>query len=103
MTMPLASSFSAMNAASMTKVAPCRACAGPNTAPRNEWAIMMWSRTSTANKGPPLGVSDGLAEHAIAGIENIGEPPWQIRKRNRRRQQGVEPRIGQQRQRRGEP
>ena len=39
----------AMNAASMTKVAPCSACAGPNTAPRNEWAIITWSRTSTAN------------------------------------------------------
>src|ERR1700687_1517772 len=103
MTMSLASSVSAMNAASMTKVAPCSACAGPNTAPRNEWAIMMWSRTSTANKGPPSGVGNGLAQYAASGVENIGQPPRQIVKRNRRRQQRVEPGIGEQSERRGEP
>ena len=54
-TMPFASSVSDMNATSTTKVAPCSACAGPNTSPRNEWAIMMWSRTSTANTGSSQG------------------------------------------------
>src|ERR1700687_933571 len=94
MTIPLSSSVSAMKAASTTKVAPCSACAGPNTAPRNEWAIMIWSRTSTANKGAPLGIDNGLAEYAGSGIENIGQPPRQILKRDGRRQQGVQPRIG---------
>src|SRR5258708_35002429 len=51
MTIPLLSSVSAIKAASTTKVAPCNSCAGPNTAPRNEWAIMIWSETSTANMG----------------------------------------------------
>src|SRR5262245_49346941 len=48
--MPFSSSRSEKNAARTTKVAPCNSCAGPNTAPRNEWAIMIWSETSTAYK-----------------------------------------------------
>src|SRR5665647_232959 len=103
MTIPLPSSVSAMKAASTTKVAPCSACAGPNTAPRNEWAIMIWSRTSTANKGPPSGVGNELAEYAASGVENTGQPPRQILKRNRRRQQRVKPGIGEQSERCGEP
>jgi hypothetical protein len=38
----------------MTKVAPCTFWAGPNTSPRNEWAIMIWSETSTAYTGIPF-------------------------------------------------
>src|SRR5260370_29938343 len=107
MTIPLPSSASAIKAASTTKVAPCRACAGPNTAPRNEWAIMMWSRTSTANKASSLrvgaGIGNRLAEDATLGVKNVGQPPRQIVECNRRRQQGVKPRIGKQTEGCGEP
>ena len=56
-----------MKAASTTKVAPCSACAGPNTAPRNEWAIMMWSRDFDGEHGMPpfssmAGIADQLAD-----------------------------------------
>src|SRR6266436_9087062 len=47
-TMPCESRSSARNATRTTKVAPCTFCAGPNSSPRNEWAIMIWSETSTA-------------------------------------------------------
>src|ERR1700722_6356297 len=52
-TIPLGSRASAKKAASTTKVAPWSAWAGPKTLPRNEWAIMIWSRTSTANNVIP--------------------------------------------------
>ena len=68
-----------MKAASTTKVAPCSACAGPNTAPRNEWAIMMWSRTSTANKGTLSGIADELAEYAAPGLRISGRRARQVR------------------------
>ena len=41
-------SVSRKKAASTTKVAPCRRCAGPKNGSGRLWAIMMWSRTSTA-------------------------------------------------------
>src|SRR5882762_5123964 len=105
MTIPLPSSVSAKKAASMTKVAPCSACAGPNTAPRNEWAIMMWSRTSTANKGnlSSFGIVDDLAQHTALWRQNIRKPRRKIVKFDRRRQQHVELRIGQQFKRGSEP
>ena len=48
-------------------------------------------------------IDDGLAQHAAFGAENIGQQPRQVAECHRRRQQRVEPRIGQQCQRRGEP
>jgi hypothetical protein len=45
-------------------------------------------------QGNSSGVSDGLAEYAIFGVENIRKPPGQILKQNRRRQQRVETFIG---------
>ena len=92
-TMPFASSVSAMNAASTTKVAPCSACAGPNTAPRNEWAIMMWSRTSTMNKGDLSRIADELAEYAAPGFQDIGKTRGKFAERDGGRKQRVEPRM----------
>ena len=92
-----------MNAASTTKVAPCSACAGPNTAPRNEWAIMMWSRTSTVNKGYLSRITDELAEYAAPGLQDIGKTRRQFAERNGRREQSVEPRIAQELERRLQP
>ena len=91
-----------MKAASTTKVAPCSACAGPNTAPRNEWAIMMWSRTSTVNKAAPSCVGDELAEYSASLAEDIRQSPGEIGKSHGRRKQRIEPRIGEQRDRSGE-
>src|SRR5258707_6121820 len=100
-TTPLRSSAAAMKAASITKVAPCSACAGPNISPRNEWAIITWSRTSTANIGTSgLGfgrIIDELAQDAALGRENSGQSRRQLRKRDGRRQQGVEARVVEQR------
>src|SRR3954462_11478332 len=94
-TMPLVSSSRAMNAASITNVAPCIACAGPNTAPLNEWAIMMWSRTSRVNM-QPLCVIDALAEHATAGCQDARQFLRQVGEFDRWRQQGVKPCVGEQ-------
>src|SRR6185503_5772460 len=89
-TMPLGSSFSDMKATATVKVAPCSACAGPKTSPLNEWAIMMWSETSTAYTDAPSGIADQLAQHAALGVENIGQPRRKIGERDRRRDQRVE-------------
>src|SRR5690348_15026358 len=76
--MPFSSSRSARNATRTTKVAPCSPWAGPNTAPRNEWAIMIWSETSTAYTGPSLFSSlhpaGGRSSKSIIdhGAEHIG-------------------------------
>ena len=43
----------------------------------------MWSRTSTANKGPPSRIGNELAEYAALGVKNIRKPRRQIGKRNR--------------------
>src|SRR5207245_2456140 len=93
-TIPLASSVSAMNAASTTKVAPCSACAGPNTAPRNEWAIMMWSRTSTINKMDLSRIADELAEYAAPGFQDIGKTGRKFAERDGGRKQRIELRMG---------
>src|SRR5882724_11056953 len=107
--MPFASSASAMNAAATAKVAPCSACAGPNTAPRNECAIMMWSDTSTANTIAPPGsngrfgrVTDQWAQHAACRLQDIRQPDRQVVKRNHRAEQRIERRVGEQLERRGE-
>ncbi len=70
----------AMKAASTTKVAPCSACAGPNTSPRNECAIMMWSRTSTVytNSLQFVQVIDALAQYPASGFEHIRQSFRQI-------------------------
>src|SRR4029077_5549245 len=88
-TMPLASSFSDMNATATVKVAPCSACAGPKTSPLNEWAIMMWSETSTAYTGAPS-VANELAQHAARWVEDIGQLGGQILEGDRRRNQRVQ-------------
>src|SRR5882757_2328797 len=57
---------------------------------------MMWSRTSTVNKGSSLRINDGLAEYPGLGVENSRQSSRQIAKRNRRCQQCVEPWIVEQ-------
>src|SRR5215831_12796753 len=104
-TMPLASSFSDMKATATVKVAPCSACAGPKTSPLNEWAIMMWSETSTAytRTSPSTWILDDLAQHAARRRENLGQPGRQLRERDRWREQRVERGIAQQIERGGQP
>src|SRR5215471_802221 len=94
-TMPFSSSVSARKAASTTKVAPCSSWAGPNTAPLKEWAIMMWSRTSTANTGD-LRVVNDLAKRCTAGRQHCRQAGRQIGKGDRGFQQRIEPVVGQQ-------
>src|SRR5256885_13325582 len=90
-TMPLGSSLSDKNATATVNVAPCSACAGPKTSPLNEWAIMMWSETSTAYTQGSwwflVGIADELAQRPARGIENVGQPGGQIAEPDSRRQQ----------------
>src|SRR5690242_15834145 len=104
-TTPFASSASARMAASITKVAPCSAWAGPNISPRNEWAIITWSRTSTANIGPSgfRRIRDELAKHAAVGRENLWQARRQVGECDGRREQRIEPRIGKEVERGREP
>src|SRR5580692_7690331 len=102
MTMPFRSSRSAMKAARTTKVAPCSCWAGPNTAPWKEWAIMIWSDTSTANTGTSRSmgfVGARIADQRAARVglrpENLRQSLRQVFERHRRGQQAVEDRIGQ--------
>src|SRR3954466_9954786 len=92
-TMPFGSSFSDKKATATVKVAPCSACAGPKTSPLNEWAIMMWSDTSTAYTDAPS-VADELAQHAARGVEDVGQFRRQIGECDRGREQHVERGIG---------
>src|SRR5581483_1355469 len=104
--MPLASSSLLMNATRTTKVAPCNSCAGPKTSPRKEWAIMIWSDTSTAYTNLlPAGsrIADQWTARVAVGGEYRRQARGKFGKRHRRREQGVERRVGQQRQRRREP
>src|SRR5438045_7751981 len=89
-TMPLGSSFSDMKATATVNVAPCSACAGPKTSPLKEWAIMMWSDTSTAYTDAPLGITDELAENAARRIEDVGQLLRQLGESNRWRNQRIE-------------
>src|SRR4051794_24133861 len=101
-TMPFGSSFSDMKATATVKVAPCSDCAGPKTSPLNEWAIMMWSETSTAYTDAPLvGVADQLAQHAACRVEDVGQFRRQIRESDRRREQRIECGIGREQIERG--
>src|SRR6266568_1519134 len=108
-TIPLVSSRSARKQALTAKVAPCSRCAGPNTAPRNECATMMWSETSTPNTGvssaPDQGstIIDQLAQYAAGRRKNRGQLCGEIGERDRGSQQRVEGRIGEQVERRREP
>src|ERR1019366_728059 len=107
MTIPFGSSRSAMKAARTTKVAPWSCWAGPNTAPRKEWAIMIWSETSTANTGTSRSIglrgariADQRAARVGLRAENLRQSLRQALERHRRRQQAVEHRIGQEIERR---
>src|SRR4051794_14798960 len=103
-TMPFGSSFSDMKATATVNVAPCSACAGPKTSPLNEWAIMMWSDTSTAYTATPRGsdgIADELAQRAARGMQDIRQPGRQVAQPDSRRQQGVQHRIVQEVERGG--
>src|SRR3989442_6534534 len=104
-TMPLASSRSARKATETAKVAPCSACAGPNTAPRNECAIMMWSETSTAYTETSLSsfsrVADELAQHPARRIQDFRQPRRQLGEADGGSDQGIEHGVGQQLERGG--
>src|ERR1700722_6444490 len=104
-TTPLRSSASARNAASITNVAPCSAWAGPNISPVNEWAIITWSRTSTAYIGTSIGwrIVDALAQDEALGRENLTYAQRQLYERDRRRDEHIEPRVGEQLERGCEP
>src|SRR5882762_9895702 len=95
-TMPFGSSFSAMKATATVNVAPCSACAGPKTSPLNEWAIMMWSETSTAYTQDSwrflVGIADELAQRPARGIEDVGQLGRQVTEGDGRRQQAVQQR-----------
>src|SRR3954464_9844199 len=54
---------------------------------------MMWSRTSTMNKGNLSGVTDELAEYAAPGFQDIGKTRGKFAERTGGRQQSVEPRM----------
>src|SRR5262249_55508118 len=97
-TTPFGSSVSARNAASITKVAPCSAWAGPNISPRNEWAIMMRSRTSTACIGTSawLRIADEPTQDRANGRRDLREGGGRVGERHRRCEQRVEPRVGEQ-------
>src|SRR5262249_57832244 len=106
--MPCASSSAARNATRMTKVAPCTFCAGPNTAPRNECAIMIWSETSTAYTENSFSfgggrIADQLADRVAVGAEHRRQLGRQVRKRDGRRDQPVEHGIAEQRNRGRQP
>src|SRR5579871_246089 len=97
-TTPFGSSVSARNAASITKVAPCSACAGPNISPRNEWAIMMRSRTSTAymRTSTCFWIIDELAQDRAHRCQDFRNAHRQLGERHAGREQRIEPRVGEQ-------
>src|SRR5260370_36005920 len=102
-TIPLASSRSARKQALTAKVAPCSRCAGPNTAPRNECATMMWSETSTPNTGvssapDPNEVStiiDQLAQYAALRRKDRAQLCVEIGERDRRSEERAGARVGE--------
>src|SRR6516162_4171010 len=108
-TMPWASSSSARNATRMTNVAPCTFWAGPKTSPRKEWAIMIWSETSTAYTGIPLRqcfigrrVADQRADRVRVGTQNRGQFCRQLLEGHSGREQCIERRLVEERKRRRE-
>src|SRR6185436_4682538 len=100
--MRFSSSRSEKNAARTTKVAPCNSCAGPNTAPRNEWAIMIWSETSTAYKGNLRSsrIADERAARVRIDRQDRAEALRQVGEFDWRRDQRVERAVVEQRKRR---
>src|SRR5918995_3223802 len=93
-TMPSASSSARRKVASTTKVAPCRCCAGPKTAPRKLWAIIMWSRTVTLYTGSLPVIRDEVTQRGQGARGQSGEHAGQL----------LEPRLaGDQRVERGIP
>src|SRR5215472_17721024 len=90
----------------MTNVAPCTFCAGPKTSPRKEWAIMIWSETSTANTGNSSSVrfvgcrvADQRADHVRVEIENRGQFRRQLIEGHGGRQQRIQRRLVEERKR----
>src|SRR5689334_6460053 len=104
-TMPFSSSRSEKNAARTTKVAPCNSCAGPNTAPRNEWAIMIWSETSTAYTQHLRSsrIADERTPRVRVDRQERTEALRQVGELNRRRDQRIERAVVEQRKRRRHP
>src|SRR6185295_4418541 len=76
------------------------ACAGPKISPRNECAIITWSRTSSVNMGSL--VIDALTEDSAAGREDAWQRSGQVGELHRGRQQCVEAGVGEQGERGGE-
>src|SRR5689334_18846585 len=87
-------------ATSTTKVAPWSFCAGPKISPGRLWAIMMWSRTSTAYMGwtSRAGIADERERRADAA-EDLRQRLRQHLEGRLRLQQDIEPGIGGERQR----
>src|SRR5215207_7105397 len=102
-TMPSASSSARRNVASTTKVAPCRRCAGPKTAPRKLWATIMWSRTVTLNTGSLPVVRDEVAQRGQGARGQPGEHAGQLLEPGLAGDQRVERGIAEQVQRAREP
>src|SRR6185312_12833087 len=103
-TMLSGSSSSRKKATSTTKVAPCIFCAGPNTSPGRLWAIMMWSRTSTANIGgtPVSTIADQVAE-GVGVFEDRAHPRRHLGEGRFGGHQDVQPRVGAEGKRLGQP
>src|SRR5262245_297424 len=111
-TIPSASRSARANAASTTYVAPCRACAGPNTSPGRLWATIMWSLTVTSNISVlryPIGVgfsgvvADRVAERRQRPGGQLAHQLGQLVERRLPREQCVERRITEQPQGEGRP
>src|SRR5215475_5611796 len=82
-------------ATSTTKVAPWSFCAGPKTSPGRLWAIMMWSRTSTAYMGRTsrAGIVD-KRERRAGAAKDVRQRLRQHLEGRLRLQQDIEPGIG---------
>src|SRR3954465_14970713 len=71
-------SFSRKKATSTTKVAPCMFCAGPKNGSGRLWAIMIRSRTSTADicvtpARSTLGITDDGGEASACRPQDAGQ------------------------------
>src|SRR5687768_13217494 len=97
------------NSQSTMKVAPCSACAGPNTSPLKLCAIMMCSRTPTLNMPLPPSARLGprIDDPDAKRITRLGQErrqrPGQGGEGELVRDERVERRVPQQVQRRLEP
>ena len=109
-TMLSAVSRSLRNSQSMTNVAPCSFCAGPNTSPRKLWAIITWSRTPTLyirrfllRAWSGLRIADAHAQRTIGMPGDTRQSLGQIRKRDVGGDQAIQDRVAQELQRLGQP